>query len=114
MRGLALFLILLVSACAASLQATDNSPELMISLSRDDTTLVSVIKNSSDGPICISSDVLQNEHTREVTVELRQGQRILKEIDRGYIPEPLRDYVRLEPGVGIVARYPLNSGRFPP
>lgn len=118
MRDILQLLIGLLALCAcATVREEQPSPlnDLEIALgagwAEDRPTLVVTITNRSNAPICISADVLRNPESHELDLRLRdaRGNRVSAYRVSGYIEPPLREIVRVEPGMSSRGQYYLDS-----
>jgi hypothetical protein len=88
-------------AFAISQGRADGSPVLLVT-----------ITNRSQRPVCIAAEALQNPFTYEMDVEARDLRgRHLTYSNPGYILEPLRGVVRLNPGTSSRGYYHLSRFR---
>ncbi len=72
------------------------------------------IRNASDHPVCIATDVLERETTFAMHIALRRRSHApIAFRSPGYVPPPLPGVSTLEPGAEVSRRYPL-SNRFAP
>lgn len=110
------FLATLLTACVTPPNGDQVAPELGVAISREATEVRPVlsvaITNHSPTPICIRAEALQNPHSHEMELRLRDpaGRTLrLRRVD--LVEPPLTGIIRVEPGGRIRGEYSLTRFR---
>lgn len=118
MRPYLLIGLLVLVSCATSRETGEPRPSPIgapaITLGpgwiEDRPALVVAITNRSSAPICIRADALRNPGSYEMEIRLRdaRGRRVSLHRGGGYVPMPLNEIVRMEPGMRARGQYYLD------
>jgi hypothetical protein len=126
MRARFVLAALLCAACATpEVGRPGADADLAISLSRDASSgrpaLVVTLTNRSQRQICIRADVLRNPNSGDLDLSMRDatGRAVRYRQNPGFIPPPLMETVRVDPGGTTHAqaylddRFELGPGGMP-